>query len=100
MLRLLRLCLVFVAAAQRHHVRYAGTLAQRLLEIGGTPVLAQQIAERLVGELLKLLHLVMRQQVQRVPGLVVELNALAAHYRTSYLSVAPSLFVLTRLPPR
>jgi hypothetical protein len=38
----------------------------------------------------------MRQQVQRVPSLVVKLNALAAHRRTPYLPVAPNVFTLTR----
>jgi hypothetical protein len=46
-------------------------------------MLAQEIAKRLVGKLLKVLHLVVRQQVQCVPRLVIELNALAAHHCTS-----------------
>ena len=57
-------------------------MPKRRLEIGRPLVFAQQVAKRLVGKLLKVFHLVVRQKIQRVPGLVIELNALAAHCRT------------------
>src|ERR1700722_9745969 len=58
---------------------HAGAPAQRGLEVGRAAVLRQQVAERLVGDLLEVLHPVMGQKVECVPGLVVELDALAGH---------------------
>jgi len=57
----------------------ACALAQRRFQIRRPAVLAQQVGERLVGELLKRRHAVARQDVERGPGLVVELHPLARH---------------------
>src|SRR5579883_613541 len=62
-----------------HRGALAGALPQRRLEIDRPVVLAQEIAERLVGELLKIHHAVARQKVERRPGLLVELHPLAGH---------------------
>src|SRR5436309_1044266 len=59
--------------------RLAGALPQRRLEVGRPVVLAQQVPERLVGQLLKIHHPVAREEIERVPRLVVELDALAGH---------------------
>jgi hypothetical protein len=53
--------------------------AQRVFQIDRTPVFLEQIAERLVGEFLKILHLVVAEQGQLLPGLVVDLDALSRH---------------------
>jgi hypothetical protein len=42
-------------------------------------VLPEEIGEGLVGELLEILHAIFGKQVEGVPSLVVELNALAGH---------------------
>jgi hypothetical protein len=46
-------------------------------QVGGPPVLLQQVSECLVGKLLEVLHPVARQQIERVPSLIVELDPLA-----------------------
>jgi len=55
----------------------AGAAPQRLLEIGGAPVLAQEVAKSFVRELLKAHHAIPREQVERMPCLEIELDALA-----------------------
>jgi hypothetical protein len=55
----------------------ASALAQGGFQVGGPPVLLQQISECLVGKLLEVLHAVARQQIERVPRLIVELDPLA-----------------------
>jgi hypothetical protein len=62
-----------------HRRRYARTSSQRFFEVGWPPVLAQEIAEGFVRELLKILHLIATQKIERLPRLVVELDALAFH---------------------
>ena len=52
-------------------------LLQRLAQRDGPAVLFEQIAERLVGQLLQGTHAVERQPVQRVPGLGIEGDAFA-----------------------
>jgi hypothetical protein len=42
-------------------------------------MLFQQVPGRLIGELLEILHAISRQQVESIPGLAVELDALAGH---------------------
>jgi hypothetical protein len=42
-------------------------------------VLSQQIAKSLIRKLLKILHLIPAKEVERLPRLVVELDALAFH---------------------
>ena len=59
--------------------RNTGTAAQRLRQVGRPAMFAQEIAKRFVGQFLKILHLVARQQVERLPRFRVELHALARH---------------------
>jgi hypothetical protein len=55
----------------------ARALTQGGLQVGRAPMLLQQVSECLVGKLLEVLHLVARQQIERVPRLVVKLDPLA-----------------------
>jgi hypothetical protein len=43
------------------------------------PCLPEQVGEGLVGEFLEILHAISPEQVESVPGLLIELNALAWH---------------------
>ena len=56
---------------------HASALAQGGRKVGRPPVLLQQVSECLIGKLLEVLHPVARQQVERVPSLVVKLDPLA-----------------------
>src|SRR5271156_3566748 len=56
-----------------------GAAAESVLQIDGAAVLLEKIAERLVRQLLKILHLVMAEKVKLPPGLLVELHAFARH---------------------
>ena len=58
---------------------YAGTAPERVFQVNWTTVLLQEIAERFIGEFLKVLHLVVPEQIQLPPGLFIELHALARH---------------------
>jgi hypothetical protein len=58
---------------------YAGAASQRIFQIDRAAVLLQEIAERLIGELLKIFHLVVPEQVELPPDLFVELQAFARH---------------------
>ena len=55
----------------------ADTLPQRRLEVDWAAVFAQQIGEGLISELLEVPHAVPGEQVESVPGFLIELNALA-----------------------
>src|SRR5262245_4449546 len=57
--------------------RRAHALLERGLQISRPVVFAQQVAEGLVGELLQRLHGVAPEQVQGLPGLLVEFHELA-----------------------
>src|SRR5262245_39566500 len=57
-------------------------LTQGLLQRDRPMVLLEQIGKRLIGQVLEILHGVPAQQLQRVPGFVVDLNALAGHQRS------------------
>src|SRR5690242_11834876 len=57
----------------------AGAAPQRRLQIGRPAVLLEEIAKGFVGELLEIAQAVARQEVERLPGLVVDLNPLARH---------------------
>jgi hypothetical protein len=57
----------------------AHTLPKRGLEIRWPTVLAEEIGEGLVGELLEVLPAIFGEQVQGIPGLVIELNSLPRH---------------------
>src|SRR5689334_23014317 len=50
-------------------------------------MLAQQIAEGLVGEVLEAQHRIARQEGERMPGLVVDLHTLARHDGSSLVQV-------------
>ena len=50
--------------------RHAGAAAQRVLKIGRPAVLFQEIAERLVGQFLKVLHLIAAEEIDLLPGLL------------------------------
>ena len=45
----------------------------------GRRVLAEQVAERLVGKFLEVLHAISREKVERVSGVFIELDSLAGH---------------------
>src|ERR1700728_1704611 len=66
-----------------HGGRGAGAAAQGFLQTRRPAMLFQQIAERLVGELLEVFHLIAAEQIERAPGLVVELDAFARHQSMS-----------------
>ena len=55
----------------------ACTLAQHLFEIGRATMLLQQVAKRLVSQLVEGFHAVQRKAVQSLPGLAVEDDPLA-----------------------
>ena len=57
----------------------ARALPERGLEVDRAVVLAQEVPEGFVGELLKVHRTVARQEVERRPGLIVELYAFARH---------------------
>src|SRR5262249_29626200 len=60
--------------------RYAGAAAQRIFQVDRPAVLFQQIAERFVGEFLKILHLIAAEKIDLAPSLVVELPPLTGHH--------------------
>src|ERR1700722_11256766 len=66
-----------------HRRRHAGAAAQRVLEVDRPAVFFQKIAERLVSQFGKILHLVAAEEIDLPPGLVVELHALAGHQLAS-----------------
>ena len=69
---------------------HARALAQGGLQVGGPPVLLQQVSKCLVGKLLEVLHPVARQQIERVPRLVVKLDPLAWHEASLGQPVEPT----------
>ena len=70
--------LLFWKAVNRRAL--ACTLPERGLEVDRAVVLAQQVPEGFLGELLKVHHAVAREEVERRPGLIVELYAFARHH--------------------
>jgi hypothetical protein len=56
-----------------------GALTKGGLQISRPAVLSQQVSKCLIGKLLKILHPIPRQQVESIPGLIIELDALARH---------------------
>jgi hypothetical protein len=44
---------------------------------------AQQVPERFVGQFLKIHRAVAGEQIERLPGLIIELHALAGHHDRS-----------------
>jgi hypothetical protein len=65
------------SCAAREGPDLADTLQQGPLEVYRPTVLLQEIGEGLVGEFLEIPHAVSGEQVEGVPGLLIELNALA-----------------------
>src|SRR6266446_733452 len=61
--------------------RRCHALSQRGTQIGRTAMLPQQVAEGLVGELLPRLHRISRQEVEGLPGFLVEFYQLAPRRR-------------------
>jgi hypothetical protein len=57
----------------------AHTLPKRGLEIRWPTVLAEEIGKGLVSELLEVLHAICGEQIQGIPGLVIELNSFPWH---------------------
>ena len=57
----------------------AGAAAQRIFQVDRAAVFLEQIAQRLVGQFLKILHLVVAEQVQLLPGLFVDLDTFPRH---------------------
>src|SRR3978361_1996440 len=57
----------------------ASALTKCVLEANWSVVLLEEIAERLVGQLLECFHLIPREQVHCLPRLLIELHALAGH---------------------
>lgn len=79
-----------------------GTLAQRGFQVGWATMLFQEIAKRLVRQFLKIHHAIPSQQIDGLPGAVIELHALPRHQRacgqrSRRLGVATGL--LTDLSP-
>jgi hypothetical protein len=75
----------------------AHTLPKRGLEIRWPTVLSEEIGEGLVGKLLEVLHAIFGEQVQGIPGFVIELNSLPGH---GALSVAGGWSNLSPLIPQ
>ena len=59
--------------------RHAGTAAKRVFQVNWTAVFFQEIAERFVGKLLKVLHLITAKKIDLPPGFLIELHPLAGH---------------------
>src|SRR5271155_3755358 len=57
----------------------AGAAAERVFEVDRAAVLLEEIAERFVRQLLKILHLGVAEKIKLAPGLLVELHAFARH---------------------
>jgi len=83
-----------------HRRRHARAPTQRFLQVRWPTVLSQQVAEGLVGKLLKIFHLVAREQVESLPRFVVELDALPFHQTTpSNLSNTAVMISEMRMDP-
>ena len=63
-------------------------LAKGGLQVDWPAMVAQQVRKCLIGEFLKILHTIARQQIKSVPGLIVELDTFAAHQGPLRLSTA------------
>jgi len=59
--------------------RDAGAPPQRVFQIDGPIVFLQQIAEGLVRQFLKVLHLIAAEKIELPPGRFIELYAFARH---------------------
>src|SRR5262249_9461796 len=68
---------VSVLRGSTRHSRRSGALLERGLQIGRPVVFAEQVAKGLVGKLLQRLHRVAPEQVQGLPGLLIEFHELA-----------------------
>jgi len=77
---------------------YARAPPQRIFQVNGAAVLFQQIAKRFVGELLKILHLVVPEQIELPPGSFIELHALTRHYSARLFNRANDRGCTFKLP--
>ena len=59
--------------------RNASTPSECLLEINWPAVLFQQISKGLIRKFLKVFHLIAAEKIDLLPGIRVELHALAGH---------------------
>jgi hypothetical protein len=57
----------------------SGTAAQRVFQVNRTAVFLEQVAKGLVGKLLKILHLIVAEQIQLLPSFFVDLYAFSRH---------------------
>src|ERR1700730_787188 len=84
-----------------HRGGHTGAAAERVFEVRRAAVLLEEIAERFVGQFLKVLHLVVAEKVELPPGRFVELHTLARH-RSPFFSfgAASQLFEASTFWPR
>src|SRR5262249_11642062 len=80
------LCRAPARSRRRRRLRIVGRMSARALPQGVAQrdravVLLQQIGKGLVGQFLEIAHGVTRQEIERVPGLVVDLDSFARHQR-------------------
>ena len=77
---------------------HAGAAPKRIFQVYRPAMFFQKIPKSLVGELLKVLHLIAAEKIDLPPGLVVELHPLARHQpaflcracaRAGFLAVRP-----------
>jgi hypothetical protein len=65
-----------------------GTLPQSGFQVGWPVMLLEQIAKRLIRELLEIHHPVTSQKIERHPGFIVKLDSLAKHAGPPHQSLA------------
>jgi hypothetical protein len=63
--------------------------AQRIFQVNGPVVFLQQIPKRFIRQFLKVLHLIVAEQVELPQGLFVELHAFTWHCRALARLTAP-----------
>jgi hypothetical protein len=64
------------------------TALERVFEIDWPVMFVQKIGKSFIGNLLKTHHPIARQHGERLPGRVIELDALAYHASPAYAAVA------------
>src|ERR1700730_3195420 len=80
---------------------HAGAAPKRIFQVYRPAMFFQKIAKSLVGELLKVLHLIAAEKIDLSPGLLVELHPLARH-QPAFLcrACARAGFLAVRAPAR
>ena len=71
---------------------HTGAAPKRIFQIDRPAMLFQKVAERLVGKLLKILHLVVAEKVQLPPSFFVDLNTFARHRFAFFARSRPRSF--------